>query len=86
MDIEELKLDLEMCELHAVCHFCRTQLYYYTTKTGWEYMANPDRSPHRKSYVCVHSWAEYKEVPAIVHKEPERACNTPDYIEAPYLE
>lgn len=64
----ELALDLEMCELHDICPFCRTQLEMYKTKNGWEYLSNPDRSPHRKSYECSSSWEEYKSIPIITTK------------------
>jgi len=86
MDINEIKQDIEMCELLAVCHFCRAKLYHYTTKKDWTYLANPDRSPHRKSYLCSHTWAEYTAIKDLANVEPVRSKNTPDYIVAPYVE
>jgi len=65
----ELALDLEMCELHDICPFCRTQLEMYTTKKDWKYLANPDRSPHRKSYECSFSWEQYNSIPPVTTKD-----------------
>ena len=86
MDIEDIKQDVEMCELLAICHFCRKRLFHYTTKKDWTYLSNNDRSPHRKSFRCTTNWADYNSIDLIVNKEPIRKHNTPDYIVAPYVE
>jgi hypothetical protein len=64
----ELALDIEMCELHNTCHFCRIELIPYTSKNGYTYMSNPDKSPHRKSYQCCSSWAEFNGIEDVYTK------------------
>lgn len=80
------RIDLENYQALDMCPFCQVQLEEITSKKGNTYLANPDKSPHRKSYVCVYSWQEFKGVPDIKHKQPIRKENTPDYIEPPYVE
>ncbi len=43
----------------AVCLICGKQCQMYTSKNDNTYLANEDRSPHRKGLDCVNNWDEY---------------------------
>ncbi len=79
MDIKDLKHDTEMCTQLDICYFCHKQLMLYTTKKDWTYLSNPDRSPHRKAYVCCNSWSDYNSIKLIEHIEPRRTKDLDGY-------
>jgi hypothetical protein len=43
----------------AICLVCGKQCQYYTSKNDNTYLANDDRSPHRKGLDCKNNWDEY---------------------------
>lgn len=52
-------VDLRYKQAMNICLLCDKQLIKYEAKSGNVYLANSDKSPHRKKYKCVNSWDEY---------------------------
>jgi len=51
--------DMRYKQKNNICLFCDKQLEMYESKAGNRYLANADKSPHRKVYKCCNSWGEY---------------------------
>lgn len=54
-----LPVEMKLKQQKAICLICNKQCQMYTSKNDNTYLANQDRSPHRKGLDCVNSWDEY---------------------------
>ena len=54
-----LPVEMKLKQQKAICLICNKQCQMYTSKNDNTYLANQDRSPHRKGLDCVNTWDEY---------------------------
>lgn len=54
-----LPIEMKLKQEKAICLICNKQCQMYTSKNDNTYLANEDRSPHRKGLDCKNNWDEY---------------------------